>query len=742
MIASSHVPSHRQARQTPTQSVNSMFSKFSYLALTIVVVTTSVASTARADSGVTGHVAGQGIDGKYIGMVPGASIEVLKPGGEVAATTTANAHGMFKIQLPPGQYFYRVRAEGYKDEDAGRGFEIKRGDQMELFHLSLTKGENDPDRVPVVLPESTHGTLIGRVVEEIAGVVHEIRFARITLVNETTRQVVEVDARPRGGVAGVDDGEFRTSLPAGIWRGSVRATGYDRYVDPKPIVIEVDETTARTFKLRRYEPPAEMLAMQGIRGEVVVEKAGRTYSPPFAVTIRAIGKRDRAVAHTETIAPGAGSFSFNLLPGGYQVVASAADTQFAKAVSPPTYVFPGRFSNVRLVMREKPEELRIVDMETIQPEQTITPDPQPDGAQPDSRPDQLGPQPEPPDVEIVALDRLNKQPLIGTEVLLREVSDQKATVIRGLTDASGIARFKIPAGRYFVVARLAVFEVVAATPVENFSRGRLLLDIQAKRNNRATFVLGRNREPEVTRDTGLVIQVEDEKAGSPVVGASVAIARAMLKPRILTTGTTGEVRVPEAVAGRYSIRITHPEYITVGRDIDFDPANPRHDFAVYRRATYTDRDIAMSRSSHPIVPGGAELLAVQGWVVTPKYESKQPSITNRIVPRTLRPAGQPDWTQVQPVAGADVLWYWPGTTSGAGGDVLPGAVRRVRTDSRGQFRISSVAENAYRVVVRAVGYRDLNTRVSVRRGMSDPVLTLTPSASGVRQDDQTALLQK
>jgi hypothetical protein len=789
--------------------------RFGFAFLAIALIAAWSTGDTHADSGVTGRVAGQTKQGKYVGMVPGATIEILEPGGEVAATTTSNPRGMFKVDLPPGRYYYRLKAEGYKDEDAGRGFEVKTSDRMEIFHFALTTGENDPDRVPVVIPESIHGTLAGRVLQRTDEGDVGIERAKITLVNEATRQVEEVNIRPGMSSTGLE-GSYRVTLPEGSWRASVRAPRFDRFIDPEPIRIMAGRTATRDFVLRRYDPPEEMLATQGIRGEVLIDKGGRTYPPPFNVQLVAKNTSDGAGVGSALTEIGEQDFSINTMPGSYRVEATPADEEFATALSRSVFVFPGRDSTVRIVLRQKPLEVELAETDVLQPEidiaetemdQTTVPDLPGDEAQ-------LGPQPEPPDLEITALDRRTKKPLAETEILLREVTDQKATVIRGRTDTDGIATFKIPAGQYFVVARLAGFDVVAAMPQQSFLRGRLVLNVSAKEQNRATFVLDRHREPEITPRQGLTasgavmfqsetalgtaliegarltwsgpitqtttsgslgaysvalargtynvtvvppagsdyesrtftrvvakedftrnfvlrrksdvpvispqvqVNVFDERTRRPIPGARVSLQRAGSGGATAASGTTtptGQVTLGLRTAGDYLANVNAPGYI------------PRRMEVTATAGRISVLNAAMQSSGEPLEPGGPSLVTVNGWVVTPRFASRGPSggLTPRrptLTPRRPPLPGEstPDWGLVQPVANADVLWYFPNEGR------LPGAVRTVRTNSKGRFTIEGIRENNYPVVVRATGYNELSSRVSVRESMRDPVLTLKP----------------
>ncbi|TWU46664.1 carboxypeptidase regulatory-like domain-containing protein [Rubripirellula reticaptiva] len=549
----------------------------------IVIHTQSI----HAETGITGRVAAQTEDGKYAGMVAGAKIEVLKPGGEVVTTTTSNPQGMFKIELPVGQYYYRVHADGFKDEDEGRGFEVKRNGQMELFHLALTKGENDPDRVRPVIPPPINGELIGRVLQRTHEGEKGIAHARITLVHESTRQVKNVLVSPERSPSG-ESGSYQVLLKAGIWRASVRATGFQTYIDLKPIEISVGGKTGRDFVLQQTELPAELLAKQGIRGTVKISKGDRVYPAPFEVTVNLVRAIDRAIAATTTTTIRENDFSFDTAPGSYHVVASAPDSEFAKAISAPVHVFPGRRSHVNLVMHAKP--LEPPPTAIAQPEQDPIETPMEElPALTDQGIAELGPQQELLDVEILTLRHDTNEPLIETEILLREVTDRRASVIQGRTGNDGIARFNLPAGRYFVVARLSGFEVIEAQPAASFMRGRLVLNVENDKPTKATFFLDHHREPAATAGT-LVIEAYDEKLGTPIADANVSVTREFLSPRVLKTDANGVTSVSGASEGDYSVKISHPNYFTVTRRIAYLPAQPRHRIFLNRHPAYsTDR---------------------------------------------------------------------------------------------------------------------------------------------------------
>ncbi len=91
---------------------------------------------------VHGRVYGQTQKGDNLGPLPGAKVELLAgPGGRVVATATASAPGgYYEIkQLPPADYAYRVTAEGFAPENAGRGFKVPQGTLEYVHDFLLTQ---------------------------------------------------------------------------------------------------------------------------------------------------------------------------------------------------------------------------------------------------------------------------------------------------------------------------------------------------------------------------------------------------------------------------------------------------------------------------------------------------------------------------------------------------------------------------------------------------------------------------
>ena len=79
-----------------------------------------------AEGGIRGWVMGQTAEGEHLGIIAGAKVEFLDANGKAAYSTTTDEAGYHSVgALQSGDFEYvlkhRVTAEGYRDEDEGRG---------------------------------------------------------------------------------------------------------------------------------------------------------------------------------------------------------------------------------------------------------------------------------------------------------------------------------------------------------------------------------------------------------------------------------------------------------------------------------------------------------------------------------------------------------------------------------------------------------------------------------------------
>ena len=175
----------------------------------------------------------------------------------------------------PGHLRHTVAQQLVFGERDGR-----RSDRLVARNFSLTRGPNDPDQNRPEVPHTDVGRLVGRVVERTprgmvgvpGAVVHLRQEGQPGLTKIVTRQSVA------GGTSKlVQDqlGGFQIQLPAGEWHAAVTADGFETLSDPRPIMIEPDQTSEREFVLVREQP--QLAGEQGIRGQItLLDREGQT----------------------------------------------------------------------------------------------------------------------------------------------------------------------------------------------------------------------------------------------------------------------------------------------------------------------------------------------------------------------------------------------------------------------------------------------------------------------------------
>ena len=207
-----------------------------------------------AGPGVEGRVLEVSEEGRVRGVIPNATVEFLDESGQVAGSTNSNAQGFFRTDLTAGRYYFRVTAEGFRTEDAGRGIVLDRNEGYVVQNFSLVRGESPKEGTTSKRPSEPVGLFTGRVLAESpASDPAPVPGARITLRREGEIKTRVVSGRQHGA----DDraaGAFQIRLPAGLWHTAVDARGFQRLVDPKPVEVKAGETSERTFLLKRLAP--------------------------------------------------------------------------------------------------------------------------------------------------------------------------------------------------------------------------------------------------------------------------------------------------------------------------------------------------------------------------------------------------------------------------------------------------------------------------------------------------------
>jgi hypothetical protein len=322
-----------------------------------VVVLLSTLSVARplsaAGSGVRGQVLALDEQGKLTGIVAGATIELTNQAGQVAGRATSDAQGAYKIDIAPGSYLYKVRAAGFRDENVGRGIQLKLTEGYSVYNFSLTKGKNDPNQQPPTPPTVPVGKLQGRVLEKTGdGKLVGIPGATVSLRGSGSRGLLTAITGRQSGEATA--GHYEITLAAGTWNASASAPGF-RPAEPASIDIQDGQTAPHDFILTRTMPPP-IAGAQGIHGTVRVrsQQGADNALPPVKITSTPV---DASATSVEPSADGRDSYSQDLRPATYQVVAEAPG--YLTARSGPKAVFATKYTSVNLTLVRSPAPVSV-----------------------------------------------------------------------------------------------------------------------------------------------------------------------------------------------------------------------------------------------------------------------------------------------------------------------------------------------------------------------------------------------
>lgn len=746
-----HLPGPRHMLWTPMTSprfwlihierhraVKTNYFQLAILAAAACLLPTALMSQVHAAGpGVHGRVLGHDPQGRLLGVVPGAQIEFQNGSQTTVGTAVADQAGYYRIDLPPGDYRYRIQAAGYRTEDAGRGLRLTNSQGYAVFNLAMTQGTDEPDRQPPVPPVVTQGKLQGRVLEQLPDGTTGIGRARTTLRRQGTSELRTVISRATAA-GDRQIGDYEVVLPVGTYEAAVVADGFDSLQDPEPIEVTEGQDTTRDFLLQRPQP--EEASGQGVHGVVTLtDTAPQTTPPPIQLLVFALdGDSAVPVAVSDS-----GEFSQDLPPGRYRLTATADG--YPQTSSPPVYVFAGRYTEVRLVLQAKP---------IPQPEISL---------------------------EVLVLGKstatAKARPLVGAGVSLLKTDADVSTAVDTETDTTGHAVF-LPrsAGTYRVQAHATGFEPASSE-----------ITMAAGEHKSVTLELSAAAAP-ATQFT-IDVTVTDAITKKPLAGAKLLARHADDTVAASTRGTTD-------AAGRSRLIVTRTgQYTLLGQAAGYQPEGVR--LSVMANQLSYSASLQLKPVSQPVQPDDqqppetdtqpATSLRVAGFVawreptgqlrgvkgarlVWEQISPGQPR-TTRIattgdsgkyeirVPRGLQqvrvepPAGfgilsekvdvtedgqqksfvvvrttvePPDDTQ-QPVTvrGLVIAQSASGRETGVNGAeiLLSGSAgsATARSGSDGRFQMR-VAPGAARVLVRAQGFEPLETSVSVVSDM--PVLRL------------------
>jgi hypothetical protein len=174
--------------------------------------------------GVRGRVSGQNELGEYLGIVAGATIELVSENGASAATATTDETGFYEIPvLGAGTWGYRVTSPDFAPDDAGRGFVIAEESGVQILDFILSRTNPAPAR---------KGKIRGHVWKEMGGEKFPISGALITLKQEAGKTLTTLTTN--------SSGEFESELAPAMWMASALSDDFQVDVHPAPVELLAD----------------------------------------------------------------------------------------------------------------------------------------------------------------------------------------------------------------------------------------------------------------------------------------------------------------------------------------------------------------------------------------------------------------------------------------------------------------------------------------------------------------------
>jgi len=459
--------------------------------------------------GLSGRVFALDAKGLPAGPVANARIEFKDQSGQPAGKATTNSLGRYTVKLTPGTYYYKVTAEGFKDEDGRRGIQLARSRGYAVYNFSLVKGKNDPNKKPPDILPVKIGGLQGRVLEQKAdGKTVGIPGAKIMLLKTDEPPKTEGGAKlipvTSGGGSGDQAGHYgEVRLPAGAYRASVAVIGFEVLVDPDPkadpntIAIAADQHVTHDFVLKRRKPPE--VHKGGIKGVVTAyDREGKVAAQlPVQVTIKAdlwspVGAALPDIGYYPVNPDAQGKYTCERSPGNYRVVADVKAEGYQITGGGPAHVFEGKYTTVHFVLRPRPAPLTF--------EATVS-----DTA---------------------------KQPLAGVTVLLRKPGQSARGALRGVTAERGKVSLKPTApGEYEVFAYKSGYKSASAA-----------VKIARAADNRAELTL--EKETVAAKATLTVQVLERGPSGKGVPGARVVVRKAGTIVNDAKADADGRLQIP------------------------------------------------------------------------------------------------------------------------------------------------------------------------------------------------------
>jgi len=201
--------------------------------LLFLVLWQGLALTLSAQDGsgiaLSGRVSGQDDKGTYVGVLPNAKVELFKSDKSAAGSASADETGFYQITgLKAGTYTYKVSANGYAADEAGRGMAIPEGGEGVVFDFMLSTNQ------PVIV---SPGILSGNAWGEKDGKRTPMAGVQVT---------AKLESGGHGLVNGYTDakGAYTLTLTPGSWKTSASSFGMKTLVYPE--VVTIKETSPAT----------------------------------------------------------------------------------------------------------------------------------------------------------------------------------------------------------------------------------------------------------------------------------------------------------------------------------------------------------------------------------------------------------------------------------------------------------------------------------------------------------------
>ncbi len=189
--------------------------------------------------GLRGRVSGQSEIGEYLGVVPGATVEVLDGSGKVAAQTTSNETGFYELTgLGAGNWTYRVTAPNFAPDDAGRGFSLEPGTGVQVYDFILS--QKVPERPSLGVVYGTVFRGVARNKEPLAGTMISLRPA----AGGSIRTVMTDQS-----------GSYRLQLPAADWQVSALSSEFEASVYPGVVSLKAGGEESADFSFKKRDRP-------------------------------------------------------------------------------------------------------------------------------------------------------------------------------------------------------------------------------------------------------------------------------------------------------------------------------------------------------------------------------------------------------------------------------------------------------------------------------------------------------